>query len=527
MLSIRVAPRMHLSSLKPLLLILVLAAGTRSAAAQVRMELEADSSAPRISRFIYGSFSEHLGRGIYGGLWVGRGSAIPNRDGIRLDIARALKAIGLPLLRWPGGCFADTYHWKDGIGPRKERPGIINTNWGDVAEDNSFGTREFMELCGMVGCEPYLAGNMGSGSVREMRQWVEYLNAEAPCAMTRLRQRNGRDSAWKLRFFGVGNESWGCGGNMTPEYYSDLYRRYASFLPDFPGARLDKIASGPNGFDTHWTEVLMSRIPRHLMWGISLHYYTLPSGTWSHKGSATHFDEAEYFATLKRALAMDRVLRSQEAVMDTFDPGKQVALVVDEWGVWTDPEPGTNPAFLYQQNSLRDALVAASTLNIFNNHADRVRMACIAQTVNVLQSLMLTRGAQMVRTPTYWVFDLYRPHQDARLIPLKFDSPRYVVGGRQLAALNASASRDSLGRVHLSIVNIDAHKSYRIRLSLAGLRARSVSGRILTAPALTDCNTFSHPDRLRPQAFEAARLSGQSVLLDMPARSVVMLELRP
>lgn len=491
------------------------------------MTLQADSSAPRISRFIYGSFSEHLGRDIYGGLWVGPSSSIPNHNGIRLDIVQALRAIGLPVLRWPGGCFADTYDWMDGVGPQAKRPGLANTNWGDVPEDNSFGTGEFMELCRMLGCEPYVAGNMGSGSVREMRQWVEYLNSNIPSAMTKLRHQNGQDSAWRVRFFGVGNESWGCGGDMTPEYYADLYRRYASFLPDFPGAALDKIASGPNGSDTHWMEVLLTHIPLNLLWGISLHQYTIPSGSWSHKGSATRFDEAEYFTSMQHALAMTQVLDAQEAVMDRYDPHKKVALVVDEWGVWTDPEPGSNPAFLYQQNSLRDALVAASTLNLFNTHADRVRMACIAQTVNVLQSLVLTRGAAMVRTPTYWVFDLFRPHQDAQLLPLTVHSPMYQLDGKDIPALNASASRDSLGRVHLSVVNIDARKAYTIEIHLPDLQLRHVSGRILSSDALTDCNTFSDPNRIHPVAFHGAQLLQNRVTLDIPAHSIVMLELRP
>ena len=511
------------------LLLAIFWMGTSVAQAQSQATLVLNDAQAHqtISRYIYGMFSEHLGRDIYDGIWVGKQSTIPNKDGIRLDVVEALKRIHVPVMRWPGGCFADEYHWKDGVGDPAQRPKTINTNWGGVTETNAFGTHEFLEFCRLVGCDPYIAGNVGSGTVQEMSEWVEYLNSNQESSITDWRRRNGQDSAWKVPFWGVGNESWGCGGNMTPEYYADLYRRYASFCKNYPGAPLKKIASGPNGNDLHWMEVLLQDIPHWMMWGISLHYYTVPTGNWSHKGSATQFGEDEYFSTLKRALFMDRILHDQEALMNRYDPQKRLALVVDEWGVWTDVEPGTNPAFLYQQNSLRDALVAASTLNIFNQHCDRVRMANLAQTVNVLQSVILTHGAQMLLTPTYWVFDLYQVHQDARLVPLQLLAPYYVFGNDSLPAINASASIDSTGALHISLVNIDPAHTIPVKMAFAGsMNWKFAGGRLLTSAHVNDCNTFEHPDLVHPVSFSDVRQTGDVWTVNMPAKSVVVLTLK-
>ncbi|MGN6604933.1 MAG: alpha-N-arabinofuranosidase [Ginsengibacter sp.] len=490
------------------------------------LSLQTDSVSQTISKNIYGMFSEHLGRDIYDGFWVGQNSKIPNKDGIRLDIVNALKAIKVPLMRWPGGCFADQYHWMDGIGPKDKRPQTVNSTWGGVTEDNYFGTHEFMELCDLIGCQAYIAGNVGSGTVKEMSQWVEYLNSPLKSSITKLRKQNGRDKPWHVPFWGVGNESWGCGGNMTPEQYSDMYRRYASFCHDYPGAHLNKVASGPNGNDTHWMEVLMKNIPHNLMWGVSVHYYTIPTGNWGQKGSATQFGEDQYFGTLKRALEIKKVVEDEEAVMDKYDPAKKVAMAVDEWGVWTDVEPGTNPAFLYQQNILRDALAAASTLNIFNNHSDRVRMANLAQTVNVLQSLVLTKGAQMVLTPTYYVFDLYKVHQDAKLIPIQLSSPGYVSGNENLPAVNASASKDSTGAIHISLVNIHPTKAITVRTSLNGAKWNSVSGNILTSEKFNDYNSFENPHKVKLAKFSGVKKENDKLEVTLPAKSVVVLELK-
>ncbi|WP_295653376.1 alpha-L-arabinofuranosidase C-terminal domain-containing protein [uncultured Mucilaginibacter sp.] len=479
-----------------------------------------------ISKHIYGHFSEHLGHCIYGGFWVDPSLNVPKTDRIRMDIVDALVKIKIPNLRWPGGCFADEYHWRDGIGPRDQRPKMVNTNWGGVSEDNSFGTHEFLELCKLLHCEPYIAGNMGSGTVEEMAKWVEYLNCGAETTVTNMRKANGHPDPFKVTFWGVGNESWGCGGNMTPDFYSDNYKRYATYARNYPGTPLKKIASGSNGKDYNWTDVCMRKIGANNMWGITLHWYTLPTGNWGDKGSATNFDEAQYFNTMKNCWEMDDIVAKHSAIMDKYDPTKKVALVVDEWGVWTNVEPGTNPGFLFQQNSLRDALVAGTTLNIFNNHCDRVRMACLAQSINVLQALILTDKEKMLLTPTYHVFDLYKVHQDAKYLPIKFTSPDYVVGDSKLPALNASASIDSNKVIHISIVNIDNSKAISIRTALSGLKWSTVSGQILTSAKVTDINTFDKPNNIHIVNFNGAKKDGNDLVADLPPHSIVVLELK-
>jgi alpha-N-arabinofuranosidase len=477
-----------------------------------------------ISRHIYGHFSEHLGHCIYGGYFVDENSTIPNTRRIRTDIVDALKKIHIPNLRWPGGCFADEYHWNDGIGLRANRPKMVNTHWGGVTEDNSFGTHEFLDLCEMLGTEPYICGNLGSGTVEEMSKWVEYLNFDGVSPMAELRKQNGHEKPWKVQFWGVGNENWGCGGNMTAEFYADQYRRYATYARNYGDTKLMKIAGGANSFDYHWTETLMKNVPLNMMWGISLHYYTL-AGDWSKKGSATTFGESEYFSALKACLRMEELVTKHSTVMDRYDPEKRVALAVDEWGIWTDVEPGTNPGFLFQQNSLRDALIAASTLNIFNNHSDRVRMANLAQTVNVLQALILTDKEKMLLTPTYHVFDLYQVHQDAALIPLTIHTKDYVFGTEKLPALNASASRDKDGNIHLTIVNIDPANAIDLQVDVPGTQSLKASAQILTSDKFTDHNTFEKPGTLKPVAFAGVKKTGDSVGMKIPAKSLVVITL--
>jgi alpha-N-arabinofuranosidase len=482
-----------------------------------------DTSTRVISRFIYGHFAEDLGRCIYDGFWVGDSVKVPRKDRIRLDVVDALKRIKVPDLRWPGGCFADQYHWSDGIGPRSQRPVRVNTTWGMIPDDNSFGTHEFLELCGLIGCEPYIAGNVGSGTPAEMENWLEYLNYGGKSALSAQRAANGHPAPYKVSFWGVGNESWGCGGSMTPEFYTDQFRRYKEFCKDYPGTQLKKIASGPNSDDYHWTEVCMQRISASDMYALSMHYYTVV-GDWDHKGSATNFGEDNYITAFLKCVYMDTLIRKHSAIMDKYDPAKRVALAVDEWGIWTDPEPGTNPAFLYQQNSLRDALIAATTLNIFNNHSDRVRMANLAQAVNVLQALILTKGARMVLTPTYHVFDLYKVHQDARWIPLALNSPDYTYNGKSIPAVNASASRDKEGRMHISLVNLDPSKT--VTITAQGLQASTVTGQVLTSAHFTDVNTFENPNKVKPVAFTGAQLSGGNLSATLPPASIVVLELK-
>ncbi len=376
-----------------------------------KAQLNTNTLKSKVDKNIYGHFSEHLGRCIYGGLYVGEDSDIPNIDGMRLDVVEALKAVKIPVLRWPGGCFADEYHWMDGIGPKNERPSMINTNWGGVTEDNSFGTHEFLRLCELLGCEPYINGNLGSGTVREMSQWVEYLNSDNISPMTELRKKNGREKSWGVKYFAVGNENWGCGGNMRPEYYADEYRRYATYCRNYGDNKLVKVACGPNANDFKWTETIM-RLCRGHMDALSLHNYV-----WRWKDSATEIDDEKYFDVVRDALSMEFLVEQHSKIMDQYDPGKRIALFVDEWGAWYKAMEGTNPGFLYQQNTMRDSVVAASILNIFNNHSDRVRMSNIAQVVNVIQALILTEGDKMLKTPTYHIYDVYKDHQDPTLIP--------------------------------------------------------------------------------------------------------------
>jgi alpha-N-arabinofuranosidase len=490
-------------------------------AAQAKLTLQLDRPGPTISRHIYGHFAEHLGRCIYEGIWVGESSSIDNLRGIRKDVVAALRKLQVPVLRWPGGCFADEYHWQDGIGPREQRPKMINTHWGGVVENNHFGTHEFMDLCEQIGAEAYVCGNVGSGSVQEMMGWVEYMTSDADSPMANLRRKNGRDAPWKLSFFGVGNESWGCGGNMRPEYYADNYRRYATYVKDYGGHPVQRIACGSNGADFNWTEVLMASAARQMQ-GLSLHWYTLPTNDWQRKGSSTEFGEEEWHSTLFQTLRMQELVTGHAAIMDRHDPEKRVGMVVDEWGTWYDAEPGTNPGFLYQQNTLRDALAAGINLNIFNQHCDRISMANIAQTINVLQAMILTDKERMLLTPSYHAFEMYKVHQDQTLIPLELDTPEYSLGGRSVPMLHASASRAASGQVQLSLVNLHASRPATLLLP-PGLG--EPSGRILTAPTLSAHNTFEQPELVRPVNFTGFSAEAGSLRIEMPAKSLVVLTL--
>ncbi|MCW5941638.1 MAG: alpha-N-arabinofuranosidase [Fimbriimonadaceae bacterium] len=489
---------------------------------QAQIKFEPSESAPVVNPNVYGHFAEHLGRCIYEGLWVGEDSPIPNVRGIRKDVVAALKALNLPVLRWPGGCFADEYHWKDGIGPRERRPAIFNTHWGGVVENNHFGTHEFFDLCEQLGCAAYVCGNVGSGEVREMQEWVEYITSSARSPMADLRRKNGREEPWKLPYFGVGNESWGCGGNMRPEYYADLYRRYATFVRDYTGNRVQRIACGANSNDTNWTNVLMERARGH-MHGLSLHNYTLAGQKWPPSGSAIRFDEAAWIDLLKAALGMDGLIQRHAEVMDKHDPEKRVGMVVDEWGTWHAVEPGTNPGFLFQQNSLRDALVAAIHFHIFHRHADRVTMANIAQTVNVLQAMVLTDGPRMLRTPTYWVFEMFKVHQGGRVIPMKVQTLDYAHGGVSVPAVSASATRTDA--IHVSLANLDPNSGVSVCIETGMPSLGVAEARVLTASEMTAHNTFDEPDAVRPAKLTTVRKSNDMIVADLPAKSVAILTL--
>ncbi len=488
------------------------------------MAIRLDQPRSTINRNIYGQFAEHLGRLIYEGIWVGEDSPIPNTRGIRNDVIAALKELRVPVLRWPGGCFADEYHWRDGIGPRDKRPKRPNSSWGGV-DTNAFGMHEFLDLCEMLGADAYINGNVGSGSPQEMMEWIEYMTSDADTDLANLRRRNGRDKPWKIPYFAVGNETWGCGGNMRPEYYADVYRRYATFIKNHSGNHIQKLAVGPYDENYIWTEVLMSQAAKQ-MDGLALHYYTLPTGNWQKKGSATEFTEKEWHATLVRTLRIDEFIQKHSAIMDKYDPQKRVGLMVDEWGTWYDKEEGPDMGALYQQNTLRDAIVAAVNLNIFHKHADRVRMTNIAQMINVLQAMLLTDKEKMVRTPTYHVFRMYAVHQGATMIPVDLNAPEYKIGDASVPSLSASASRDEAGRLHLSVVNLDPNRPAEITATLSNAAIKTVTGEVLTAPAINAMNTFERPHTVKPAPFSNHKLEGSQLKLTIPSKSVVVLELK-
>lgn len=503
--------------------LLALAGASVPALAQdATVVVNADMGHTTISRHIYGHFSEHLGHCIYGGLWVGKDSKIPNVNGVRKDVIDALKKIQIPNLRWPGGCFADEYHWKNGIGPQENRAKMVNTHWGGVVEDNSFGTNEFLNMCEEIGTEPYICGNVGSGSVEEMSEWVEYMTFDGESPMANLRKQNGREKPWKVNFFAVGNESWGCGGNMTPAYYSDLYRRYQTFARNYGDNHLLKVAGGPNVDDYNWTETVMRNVPLWQMWGLSLHYYVHPGG-WDNKGRATKFSDEQYVQTMERAYHMDELITRHDAIMTKYDPEKKVALVVDEWGAWYDVEPGTNPGFLFQQNTMRDALIAAVTLNIFHKHADRVRMANLAQIINVLQAIIFTDGDKMMLTPTYHIFDMYKVHQDATLLPSTTTTGQIENGGFKADRVSASASKDKNGVIHISLANLDLSQKATVKVDVRGFKAKAIAdAQVVKADNIADHNTFENPDKIDLEGFDGAKLGKDgTVTVSMPAMSVV------
>ena len=498
------------------LALLLLLAVPGAAQGQVKLVIDADLGETTISRHIYGHFGEDLGRNIYDGFWT---KAVTGQWHLRDDVIAALKRIQIPNLRWPGGCFADYYHWRDGIG--QTRPTMVNTVWGGVTEDNSFGTHEYMELIQRLGAEPFIVGNVGSGTVQEMSQWWEYLRAPLGSPLGDERARNGHPEPYNVRFWGVGNESWGCGGAMTATEYANTYKRYAEFVR---GGHPFRIATGPAGDDYAWMDTLMRDAGR-MIDGVDLHNYTV-ARTWASKGRATEFTEEDWFSAVQKALRMDTLITRHSTIMDRYDPARRVWLIVGEWGMWHDPEPGSQPGFLYQQNALRDAVVAGLHLNIFNQHAERVRMANIAQTVNVLQSMILTKGEQMILTPTYWVFDMYKVHQDATLLPIYIKSDNYSFGEQAVTAVSASASRDKAGAIHITLVNVDPNKSRTVQADIRGVKISAVSGRVLTAATMQAHNTFEQPTSVQPAAFNGARLSGGMLNVELPSKSVVVLELR-
>ena len=487
-----------------------------------RTIIDIEKTSEKISKYIYGHFAEHLGRCIYDGIWVGNGSSIPNEKGIRLDVVEALRNIQVPVLRWPGGCFADEYHWKDGIGPDRNRKRQINTHWGMVTETNAFGTHEFMELCEMLECDAYVAGNLGSGTVREMQDWVDYISCGNNTDMSELRISNGREKPWKLPFFGIGNESWACGGNMTPEYYSDLYRRYQTFVKNYPGNSVKKIACGPNEDDYNWTDVVMKNAGNY-MWGISLHYYTRVHNNFAEMGYSDKFGEDEWHNIIKYSYLMDEYIKKHSEIMDRHDPEGKVALVVDEWGTWYKAIAGTNKRFLHQQNTMRDAVSAAIHFNTFHRNCERVKMANLAQTVNVLQSVILTYDDVMVKTPTYHVFDLYKGHMEN--VRLDIETETGVYKGLPETDTTASYSEET-GVVTVSVCNSKPFESAEYILELKGFKqAEGVRAKTLFGNEITSCNTADDPENVSISEFSDFRIEGDVIRCSLPAASVTTFEL--
>jgi alpha-L-arabinofuranosidase len=495
-----------------------------TAASRTEFVLHHDKPGGKINREIYGQFAEHLGRGIYEGIWVGEKSRIPNTRGFRKDVLAALQELKIPVIRWPGGCFADEYHWRDGIGPRESRPVRVNTHWGGVEETNAFGTHEFFELIELLGAEAYIAGNLGSGSPQEMAEWMEYITSDTTSTLANLRRKNGRDKPWKLAYWGVGNESWGCGGNMRPEYYADLYRHYATFLKTPADNRPKFVASGGYSELTVWTDVLSKNISGNID-GISHHYYTLPTADWSKKGSAVGFPEKEWISTLAGTLLLDEYIQTNKKVLEKNDPEGKIKLYLDEWGSWYDAAPGTNPGFLYQENTLRDAILAAVNFNIFHRHIDRVHMANIAQTVNVLQAMILTDKERMVRTPTYYAFKMHVPFQNATYLPIEIKkSPRYALGDKSVPSAMATAAIGSDKKIYLSLINLDPNRQAVISADLKQHPATKARGHILTAAAMDDRNSFDSPDKVTPKPIEY-KVKAAKLEITLPPKSVVVVAL--
>jgi len=500
------------------------------AAEKVALSVDASTTGAKIDRNIFGQFAEHLGHGLYDGIWVGPDSTIPNTRGIRNDVVAALKALRVPIVRWPGGCFADEYHWRNGIGA--QRVLTLNPNWGGVIEPNAFGTHEFMDFLGQIGSEAYVSINVGSGTAREAAEWLEYMTTKESTTLAKERAANGHPAPYEVGDLGIGNESWACGGNMTPEYYLSQLKIYSRFVRNFNPAQQDKkqmlkIAVGPGGDGpewTEWTETIMKAYQHHeWSWdinGLSMHSYTVVR--WPPSFASVRFGETEYTQILKATLAMEDLINKHSAIMDKYDPQKRVALVVDEWGAWYAPLPGTNPGFLVQQNSLRDAILAALNLNIFARHADRVRGANIAQMVNVLQAMIMTDKEKMVLTPTYYVFKMYVPFQDATFVPVAFDAGTYTKGDIKLPRVDAIAARDTTGKVWMAMTNLDPNQALEVEANLAGIAPKSATGETLTAPKVDSVNTFEAPNTVVPKPV-SAKLQGSKLILKLEPKSVTVI----
>lgn len=510
----------------------------------IKMSIAADGTGPKIDRNIFGQFAENLGTGIYGGVWVGEDSSIPNVRGMRSDVVSALKALKVPSVRWPGGCFADEYHWRDGVGPRAKRAITVNGSWGNALEKNDFGTDEFFDFLNQIESEAYISVNMGSGSVKEAADWMAYMTADPGTTAGAERAANGHREPYRVKFLGIGNESWSCGGAYSADYYVDEMKRYARFTrnlniqqqgTDNPAGGsvagtdpMQRIAVGPGSMDTAYTEAVMKAWKGHdWSWsieGLSMHNYTWMS--WPPSFSSIDFGEREYAMLIKDTLKMEDMIRVHSAVMDKYDPAKKVPLVIDEWGVWLAKLPGSRDGFLHQQNSIRDAIIASINLNMFTRHADRVRMTAIAQMVNVLQAMILTDGPRMVLTPTYHLFKMYVPFQNATRLPIDFDAGTYSFGDVRVPRIDAIAARGTDGKLWIALTNVDPSKPAEIDAQIAGIRVGAASGTVLTADRVDAINSFDKPDTVVPRPI-SARVNGGRLQVTLPPKSVTVLSVTP
>lgn len=480
---------------------------------------------------IYGHFSEHLGRCIYPGIWVGLDSKMPNVQGVRKDLVEALKRVNPPVIRWPGGCFADEYHWKDGIGLIDQRPRRPNISWGGD-DSNEFGTDEFMRFCKNIGSEPYVCLNVGSGSPEEASSWLEYCNYAGNSSYSRLRAENGHPQPYGVKYWGVGNENWGCGGSFDPVYYAWEYRRFATYLRrSDPSVQL--IACGHTSRD--WNLRFMEAMRDHLrlMDHLSIHYYF--SGRRNPFGGDVKFTDDEYLNLLFDVQNLEYQIQQAIDIVDFFsERTKNIGIVVDEWGTW-HPQ-ATREAGLYQQNTLRDAILAAVVLNLFNRYSTKVVMANIAQTVNVLQSLCLTEGEKTILTPTYHVFDLYKHHMGNDALKVDVKSPIVreappvvrdtgaVPPARKpvpLKALDASASRSKDGRsLVITLVNQSLDEDLETEIHLIGEKeVEKGELAILEAGDVRDHNDFDLPDKVIP-IDEPVKMKGKILNYVAPKHSV-------
>ena len=513
-------------SMRNLVFIACLLALSTTVLADTVLHIDTKNPGPEIHKDVYGQFVEHLGRGIYEGIWVGKDSKIPNTNGYRNDVLKALKELKVPVMRWPGGCYADVYHWRDGIGPQKKRPKRINVYWGGVIEDNAFGTHEFLDLAEIVGSDVYVNANLGTGTPQEMMDWLEYMTAEGESELANLRRANGRDKPWRIKYFALGNEAWNCGGNMTPEVYAAHFRRYATFIKPPENNQPIVIASGGNNERTDWTDTLAQIEPNWSLRinGIAHHYYTLPTGNWGQKGRALGFKEDQWFSTFKETLKLEDYVKANLAVMDKHDPEKRLNFYVDEWGTWYDTEEGDNPGFLYQQNSLRDAVLAAVNLNMFHKYAERITMTNIAQMINVLQAMILTDKEKMLLTPTYHVYKMHIPFQNAISLPSNIDNlPQYKFGKDSVPGISVSAAKSKDGKIWLSLANLNPAKATNIEIDTGG-KIQSAKGQVLTADAMDAHNTFNKPNNIIPETYSAKSKDGKLVL-ELPSKSVVVVAL--